>query len=872
VGLALAALLLAWATPALAGGPMLIWQPGQPYLWPDGGREIPFNPDQGALGTLAAAEARMFAAEAFGRWQAIPTAGATYVDGGPLPVNVDTSNFFPYLFPTAPDGLNAVVFDEDGTLFDLLFGFGSGVLGFSSPEWIDTSSGEILEGLCFLNGGFLFRGLPEEEFFGVMVHEFGHYSNLAHTVVNGQIVALGDSNGPSPENPFPAENLFGRIETMYPFKFIGGGDDTPHPDDMAIFSTLYPAEGFFDSTGSITGTVYAPNGETPVTGVNVIARNIDDPYDDAVSAISGDFSAVDGAEDPYTGVYTLNGLTPGSTYALYVDEIRAGAFSTPLVNPLPGVEEFYNGPGESTDGSIDNPLEFTGLTPAAGEPITGADIFFNRIPPGPLALEDDASLRLYPPFPIRFCGEEQISLVVNANGNITFGEPSVDHREAASSFLSGPPRIAGLWEDLNPAQGGTVSYDETPNTFTVRFREVPRWPARGSHSFDITLHRASDRLDLSYGLLTGKAGLVGYSCGGEVTSRREEETPLLEAEGSTLSGRNRPAIYEWFTNKDNELDGANLRLTLPNEFRDPDEPNDSLEKARRVNLPFHGGGRFQEIRPAGDLDFYRFDARAGSTLVAETLPGNPQIDTILGLFDADTGELLATDDNRGTGLLSRIVHEVQADGRYAVAVSTFPDFDFDGDGIMVGRYVLDLQTVEELLPLGEDDSVEVPLGEFTFPFQGEEWASVWVNANGNLTFGRGDPDFTETVEDFLSGPPRIAPLWNDLSPIQGGLVTLERTPDSLTVHVFEVPEYAHTVGNTFAVTLRSDGTVIFEYGDLNIADGLVGLTGGGGVTDPGEMDLSKADSLPAVGTSYEHFGPDELDLEGRTLVFQGESR
>jgi hypothetical protein len=871
-GLLPGALLLAWAVPALAGGPMVIWQPGRPYLWPDGGLEIPFHPDRGALGTLSAQEAAALTAEAFGQWQEIPSAGATYVNAGLLPVDVDVTNFFPYLFPSAPDGQSAVVFDENGGLFTLLFGFGSGVLGFAGPEWIDTSNGEILEGVCFLNGESLLLGLPVEEYFGVMVHEFGHYSNLAHSVVNGEIVTLGDSNGPSQENPFPFQSLSGRIETMYPFKLVGGGDATPHPDDIAIFSTLYPAPGFFGSTGSITGTVFAPNGETPINGVNVIARNIDDPFDDAVSAITGDFSANGGAEDPYTGVFTLNGLTPGSTYAVFVDEIGAGAFSTPPINPLPGVEEFYNGANESTDATIDDRLEFTGLSPSAGEVITGVDILFNRIPPGPLAMEDDASLRLYPPFPVSFCGEEYISLVVNANGNMTFGGPSAEYLDSASAFLSGPPRIAGLWEDLNPGLGGTVSYDETPNSFTLRFHEVPRWPARGSHSFDITLHRASDRLDLSYGLLTGKAGLVGYSCGGEVASRREPETSLLQAEGSTINGRNASAVYEWFTDRDNELDGITLRFTLPGAFRDRDEPNGTLEKATRVALPFRGDGRFQEMRPAGDLDFYRFRAPAGSTLVAETLPGNPGLDTILGLFDADTGELLAVDDNRGQGLLSRIVHEIPSDGRYAVAVSTFPDFELEGDGEMVGRYVLDLQAVDEILSPSEDGTVEVPMGEFAFPFQGEEWTGVWINANGNLTFGRGDPDFTESVQELLDGPPRIAPLWTDLSPIQGGRVTLERTADSLTVRFFEVPEFAWTVGNTFAVTLLSDGTVIFRYDDLNSSSALAGLTGGGGAADPGEVDLSVTEGWTAAGTTYELFDPGELDLAGRTLVFHGDGR
>lgn len=66
-----------------------------------------------------------------------------------------------------------------------------------------------------------------------------------------------------------------------------------------------------------------------------------------------------------------------------------------------------------------------------------------------------------------------------------------------------------------------------------------------------------------------------------------------------------------------------------------------------------------------------------------------------------------------------------------------------------------------LIAPGDDGSVVVPLG-FTFPFQGTDWTSVFVNGNGNLTFGVGDGDFTETVPELLSGPPRIAPLWDDL--------------------------------------------------------------------------------------------------------------
>ena len=125
----------------------------------------------------------------------------------------------------------------------------------------------------------------------MQVHEFGHYQNLAHTVVNGQIAGFGDTTGPTPFNTFARRRSFaGRIETMYPFLFIGGGQATPHADDIAIFSALYPEPGFAASTGTISGRIIAPNGRTPLTGVNVIARNVANPYDDAVSAISSDFA------------------------------------------------------------------------------------------------------------------------------------------------------------------------------------------------------------------------------------------------------------------------------------------------------------------------------------------------------------------------------------------------------------------------------------------------------------------------------------------------------------------------------------------------------------------------------------------------------
>ncbi len=895
--------LLLTSVQVYAGGPLVLRSPGVPFLWPNGGRMIPFNPDQGGLGPMTNAEAVAQSTAAFKAWADIPSATATHVNAGTLSIDVDETNFEPFLNPAAPDGLSAIVYDEDGAIFDLLFGPDSGVLGFAGPEWIDETTGAIIEGVSFMNGGSLVGpgAFPIAEFLSVQVHEYGHYQNLAHTVVNGQIIAGPDTRGPSPFNTFPPPPTFqNRIETMYPFLFINGGQATPHADDIAIFSSLYPEPTFAATTGTITGRILGPNSTTPLTGVNVIARNIVNPYDDAVSAISSDFTDNFSPGSPFVGVYTLRGLTPGASYAIYVDAIipGLGGFSTPP-RALPGPEEFYNGPLESSNAATDMPNVFTPVPAVAAVTIPDIDIIFNATPPGPIPAGDETSTELFMKFQFKFCGETYDSVFVNSNGNLTFGSPSQSGFESPNPFLTGPPRIAGLWDDLNPAAGGSVSYSETPRSITISFANVPEFVASGANTFTFTLfaparggyhdhgrREESSRFTIAYGDMTATDGLAGYSCGGRFTSGFEQERDLSRLAWRTIDGEDEVAIFETFTAADNDLDNRTLRFLGPEDFRDPFEPNDSATGRRPpsgsgrddcdcdrdrhwdrdcndhgrhghsskdlVTLPFSTVNRFSAIEPFGeDVDFFRFRARAGEILAIETVPGRQSMDTYIGLFDS-AGNLLIADDDSGAGVLSRLLVRVPATGTYAVGVTTFGDGTFTGAGSDFGRYVLNISSYTgTLIAPGDDGSAEVPLG-FSFPFQGTSWSSVFVNGNGNLTFGEGNDDFSESVADLLSGPPRIAPMWDDLfSP--AGLVIAEPGHKSMTIHFVSVPEFLTQGTNYFSVRLDDKGSVTLDYMPTNRSDALVGLSQGGGAADPGPTDLSEARSPSPVGTTYELF-------------------
>ncbi len=920
-----AALLLVFGLPAFAGGPLNL-NPNDPdgvERWPNGGVNIPFNPDRGGFANPGGWDNSEFVTVVVNSalaWQNVPTASNTYSNNGLMPVDIDETNFCspppfnpgPISFPgchlidnlffgaNVSDNLSPVVADEDGAIFNAL-GFGPGTLGFASPDTF-LADGTPIEAIMFLNGGsVLIGGFPLVEFNGVTVHEFGHYSGLAHTVVNGQNLQFGDSSGPTPDNTFGNSPL--DQETMYPFALVGGLQESPHQDDIAILSFLYPESGFLTNTATVTGTIFAPNNTTPLTGVNVIARNLNPAlsFTDAVSSISGDRGV--------TGVYTINGLTPGQSYALFVDEILAGGFSTPPLSPLPGPEEFFNGANESNNADgTDDPLELVAVTPSAGVN-GGIDIIFNTFACGdPLPVDDDGNVELSLPFPFKICGQEFNSVFVNANGNLTFGTGDADFTESVGEHLAGPPRIAGVWDDLSPfnlitgAQQGLVTCEERDDYFSIIYEDVPEFLNTGSNTFTIRLDRmpvdddedddgdddddggVGNTFRIVYGDLSATDGLAGYSCGGAVTSGLETASDLSELR-QPIKTKDQTAVFELFDFANNsDLANSTLRFRGTTDFRDKFENNDSLDRAKRINLPFDTADAkrsFTDISPVGDdVDYFRFSANEGVTLVAEVTAG--QLDSLLGLFqitssggdddDDDgggvTGVLLASDDDGGAGLLSRLVFPIPADGDYALAVTTFPDNDFTGDGNSGGRYVLDAFIIDGiLLTLGDDNSVEVDL-DFSFPFQGVNYNSVFVNSNGSLSFGTGDSDFSESVAEFLNGPPRIAPLWDDLSPNNAGLVIFDGDATSASITFQDVPEFLTTGANNFTVTLDASGDIAIDYGSVTAQDAIVGITEGGGASAT-ETDLSAGGNLSATGTTFEQFTGigDAFDLAFQSLFF-----
>ncbi|MBK8976223.1 MAG: hypothetical protein IPM29_09865 [Planctomycetes bacterium] len=144
------------------------------------------------------------------------------------------------------------------------------------------------------------------------------------------------------------------------------------------------------------------------------------------------------------------------------------------------------------------------------------------------------------------------------------------------------------------------------------------------------------------------------------------------------------------------------------------------------------------------------------------------------------------------------------------------------------------------LTFSDDQTQQVPL-PFAFPSAAGNNSAVWLCSNGWMAFSATTlTTLTESVSSLLNDPfPRLAFLWDDLAPNNGG--TIDAEPDvSGTFHITftAIPEYSIGGANDVQISLQSNGTIEVKYGTCSTLDCLVGYGRGSGARDPGGLDFS----------------------------------
>jgi hypothetical protein len=334
------ALLLPLLAPsaALAGGPKYVagvsfFNPGvlgQPVHWAGG--KLNYYVDQGPLNaTVTNQQATDLVDAAAALWSAVPTAGVTLTDMGPLNEDVNGSNIAATngqitapadVTPSATNYPLGIVYDADGSAIDAIFGAGA-----SDPTscenngvwfWLDNINPDatfahgiiLLNGLCATNPNLLATMSFE------LARAFGRILGLDYSQVNPGAIQndepggvagwpimqpLGASCGPSGgiclDNPAqPAFDDIAALNRIYP---ITAANQTTFPTKQLTAA----------NTVSIKGDLTFRSGYG-MQGVNVVARPLDasgNPlYQYTVTFVSGGyFNGNHG--NPITGFDDANG-------------------------------------------------------------------------------------------------------------------------------------------------------------------------------------------------------------------------------------------------------------------------------------------------------------------------------------------------------------------------------------------------------------------------------------------------------------------------------------------------------------------------------------------------------------------------------------
>lgn len=124
------------------------------------------------------------------------------------------------------------------------------------------------------------------------------------------------------------------------------------------------------------------------------------------------------------------------------------------------------------------------------------------------------------------------------------------------------------------------------------------------------------------------------------------------------------------------------------------EADDGPTTAHGIALD--GSWQAHNVHDAGDQDWTRFQAVPGVTYTLVTTPTGEHADTVLFLYEPNGGTLIASDDDGGTGLASRLVWQPAAAGVYYAMVNHWDEWAY---GCTTG-YDVSISTDDVTAPTG----------------------------------------------------------------------------------------------------------------------------------------------------------------------------
>ncbi|MBI4906772.1 MAG: hypothetical protein HY820_24295 [Acidobacteria bacterium] len=158
--------------------------------------------------------------------------------------------------------------------------------------------------------------------------------------------------------------------------------------------------------------------------------------------------------------------------------------------------------------------------------------------------------------------------------------------------------------------------------------------------------------------------------------------------------------------------------------------------------------------------------------------------------------------------------------RYQTVASSYDDRAADNGSVLSG--------------MQDEDSRRVGI-PFRFPFFGKTYPDVYINSNGDVTFGDEDTfilgsDGLPHIGPLAGGPPRIAALLADLDPSKSSKgIRVFADSTRVVITWLEVPLFGSGVRplQTFQLRLYPDGHFETAYPAVSVSEAVVGISPGG---------------------------------------------
>ena len=468
---------------------------------------------------------------------------------------------------------------------------------------------------------------------------------------------------------------------------------------------------------------------------------------------------------------------------------------------------------------------------------TVTDVTFNN--------EDDATFVPFVSGNVNVNGVMPNGVHVGSNGYVTFGTADSSDTPTASAMSSGPQRIALGWRDLDPTAGGRVTVAESPaGEVCIEYFRVPIMAAvPGTHeaeTFDGTI-TIDDEGNVDCVVTSTAPGvqLTGFSPGGAAMASSSRN---LSAEASFSTVGNEAAFEIFSQDRPFDLMGVEFGWDGP-----------------------HGGGYF-------------FSTAAIPLTVNLMLPPSGPILGLASLyvrgtgFDASTQVLLGGNPALTVDILNGDELVIRTPSGSLGVV----DVEVVGAGgasvLLPGAYTYTAGT--PFVAAGgmtPGQSIQVPFFTgFIFPFFDEWHMSMFVNANGTITFGAPDATMQPGVAAFESGPAKIAVAWGDWQWGPASQAAVHCTPFFCTVAFVDIEPTGGGTPFSAQIILSHHGEIFYDFQlpPPSVMDVFIGISPGGGLsTGAGLTDLSTfTGSTQPFDSAYECFdSQNPFDMTGLFL-------